>query len=191
MNLSVEGRPLCEKRLVDRAKNGDASAYAELVRAHQGVALRLAYLVLRDAAEAEDATQDALMKAYRALGRFRSEAEFRPWLLRIVRNEALNRRRSAGRRAGLDLKVASDPGLGDAAPSPETVVVQHEDRRRLLEAVRGLPPRLREVIEYRYFLGFSEAEIAQALGVAAGTVKSRSARAIGRLRITAEAPPHE
>lgn len=191
MKLSVEGRPLDDKRLVDRAKNGDVSAYTELVRAYQGVALRLAYLVLRDASEAEDATQAAFMKAYRGLGRFRSEAEFRPWLLRIVRNEALNRRRSAGRRAGLALKVASDPGLGDAAPSPETVVVQHEDRRRLLEAVRGLPPRLREVIECRYFLGFSEAETAQALGVAPGTVKSRSARAIGRLRLTTETSPHE
>jgi RNA polymerase sigma factor (sigma-70 family) len=182
MNLSVEGRPLDEERLVERAKNGDVSAYTDLVRAYQGIALRVAYLVLGDAVEAEDATQAAFMKAYRALGRFRTGAGFRPWLLRIVRNEALNRRRSAGRRAGLALKVASDPVSGDAAPSPETVVVRGDDRRRLLEAVEQLPEGLREVIEHRYFLGLSEAETARALGIAVGTVKSRSARAIARLR---------
>ena len=182
MNLSVEGRPLDEERLVERAKNGDVSAYTDLVRAYQGIALRVAYLVLGDAVEAEDATQVAFMKAYQALGRFRAGAGFRPWLLRIVRNEALNRRRSAGRRAGLALKVASDPVSGDAAPSPETVVVRGDDRRQLLEAVELLPAGLREVIEYRYFLGLSEAETARALGIATGTVKSRSARAIERLR---------
>ena len=182
MNRSVEGRPLDENRLVEQAKNGDVSAYTDLVRAYQGVALRLAYLVLGDSLEAEDATQVAFMKAHRALGRFRSGMDFRPWLLRIVRNEALNRRRSAGRRAGLALRIASDPVLGDAAPSPETVVVQDENRRHLLEAVEALPPRLKEVIEYRYFLSLSEAETAVALGVPNGTVKSRSARAMEKLR---------
>lgn len=182
MNLSVEGRPLDEERLVERAKNGDVSAYTDLVRSHQGIALRVAYLVLGDAAEAEDATQAAFMNAYGALGRFRAGAGFRPWLLRIVRNEALNRRRSAGRRADLALKVASDPVSGDAASSPETVVVRNDERRQLLEAVQQLPPGLRAVIEYRYLLGLSESETARALGIAAGTVKSRSARAMGRLR---------
>lgn len=182
MNLSVEGRPLDEQCLVEQAKNGDVSAYTDLVRAYQGIALRVAYLVLGDANEAEDATQVAFMKAHRALGRFRAGADFRPWLLRIVRNEALNRRRSAGRRAGLALRVASDPVSGDAAPSPETVVVRGDDRRQLLEALEQLPAGLREVIEYRYFLGLSEAETARALGIATGTVKSRSARAIERLR---------
>jgi len=178
----VEGRPLDEKHLVERAKNGDVSAYSELVRAHQGVALRVAFLVLRDSSEAEDATQVALMKAFQALDRFHQGAEFRPWLLRIVRNEALNRRRSAGRRVGLAVRAAFDPVLGRAAPSPETVVVQRDERRHLLEAVESLPPRLREIVEYRYFLDLSEAETANSLGIARGTVKSRSARALERLR---------
>ena len=124
----MEGRPLDEEGLVDRARNGDASAYTELVRAHQSVALRVAYLVLRDATEAQDAAQEAFVKAYHALHRFRPQAEFRPWLLRIVRNEALNRRRSAGRRARLMLKASADPVLGDAAPSPETEVVRFEEQ---------------------------------------------------------------
>ena len=179
----MEGRPLDETDLVEQAKNGDASAYTELVRAHQDIALRVAYLVVRDSAEAEDATQVAFLKAYRALGRFRSGADFRPWLLQIVRNEALNRRRGAGRRAGLALKIAFDPVSGDAAPSPETVVVQNDDRSQLLGAVQSLPPRLREVVELRYFLGLSEVETASSLGIALGTVKSRGARAVARLRL--------
>jgi len=183
MNLSVEGRPLDEQSLVNRAKNGDASAYTELVRAHQDVAFRVAYLVVRDRPEAEDATQVALMKAYQALGRFRPGADFRPWLLRIVRNEALNRRRSAGRRSGLALKLAFDPVLGDAAPSPETVVVENDERNLLLAAVESLPVRLREVVEMRYLVGLSEADTALSLGIPIGTVKSRSARAVDRLRI--------
>ena len=189
MNLSVEGRPLDEKSLVDRAKNGDTSAYTELVRAHQEVAFRVAYLVLGDRAEAEDATQVGLMKAYRALGRFRSEADFRPWLLRIVRNEALNRRRSAGRRERLALKIAFDPVSGGAAPSPETVVVQQDGRRQLMEAVQSLPPRLREVIELRYFLGLSEAETASSLRLALGTVKSRGSRGLKQLRLRVGGSP--
>ena len=183
MNRSVEGRPLDEKSLVNRANNGDASAYTELVRAHQDVAFRVAFLVVRDRAEAEDATQVALMKAYRALGRFRPDADFRPWLLRIVRNEALNRRRSTRRRSGLALRLAFDPVLGDAAPSPETVVVKNDERRLLLEAVESLPLRLREVIEMRYLAGLSEADTALSLGIPVGTVKSRSARAVDRLRL--------
>ena len=182
MNASVEGRPLDETNLVDEAKNGDVSAYTELVRAHQDIALRVAYLLVRDPAEAEDVTQVAFMKAYGALGRFRSGADFRPWLLQIVRNEALNLRRSAGRRAGLALKIAFDPVPRDAAPSPETAVVQRDDRRRLLEAVGELSPRLREIVEYRYFLEMSEAETSRFLGIAIGTVKSRTARALERLR---------
>ncbi|MGQ0849756.1 MAG: RNA polymerase sigma factor [Actinomycetota bacterium] len=178
----MEGRPLQEQTLVNRAKEGDPKAYEELVRVHQGVALRVAYLVLRDAAEAEDATQEAFMKAFRALHRFRAGAEFRPWLLRIVRNEALNRRRSSIRRAALLLRAGADVVSGEAAPSPETASLERERRQRLLDAVEGLPTPLREVIECRFLLGLSEAESARVLRVPTGTVKSRSARALARLR---------
>jgi len=80
----VEGRPLEETELVERARVGDAHAYEELVRMHQQVAMRTAWLVTRNAAEAEDAVQEAFVKAYRALRRFREGAAFRPWLLAIA-----------------------------------------------------------------------------------------------------------
>ena len=79
----MEGRPLEERELVRRARAGDARAYEELVRSHQEVAFKVAYVIAGSAADAEDAAQDAFVKAWRALGRFRPEAPFRPWVLRI------------------------------------------------------------------------------------------------------------
>src|ERR671929_1291557 len=98
---------------------GDLDAGGTIVRTHQGLAFRTAYLLAGNAADAEEAAQDGFVKAYRALGRFRSEAPFRPWLLRIVANEARNRRRAAGRRSRLELHAAAGASSGDAAPSPE------------------------------------------------------------------------
>ena len=94
-------RPLDERTLVVRAKRGDTTAYEELVRRYQGIAFRVALVAAGDAGDAEEAVQDGFVKAFRALARFRDDAPFRPWVLRIVTNEARNRRRSAGRRAGV------------------------------------------------------------------------------------------
>jgi RNA polymerase sigma-70 factor (ECF subfamily) len=85
-----------EAKLAERARSGDTAAYERLVRMHQAVAFRAAYLVTGDGPDAEDAMQEAFIKAYRALGRFRPGAPFRPWLLAIVTNEARNRRSGRG-----------------------------------------------------------------------------------------------
>ena len=171
-----------EARLVERAKGGDAAAYERLVRGQQEVAFRTAYLITGDASEAEDATQEALVKAYRSLWRFRPGAPFRPWLLRIVANEARNRKGAAGRRARLVLRAATEAPVGDAAPSPEAAALAAERRAELLFALEALREADRLAIACRYFLGLSEEETAAALGCARGTVKSRLSRAIGRLR---------
>jgi RNA polymerase sigma-70 factor (ECF subfamily) len=107
---------------------------------------------------------------------------FRPWILRIVSNEAKNRRRSLGRRERLTVRLAQDRGSGDAAPSPEAAALGTEDRQELLSALDGLPERERLVVTYRYLLELSEAETARALGIRPGTVKSRLSRGLGRLR---------
>jgi RNA polymerase sigma-70 factor (ECF subfamily) len=178
----VVSRPPTEEELVERAKRGDEDAYGELVRAHQGIAFRTAYLVAGSAAEAEDAAQEGFVKAFRALGRFRRGAPFRPWLLRIVANEARNRRRSSGRRAALALRAGEEGSSGDAAPSPEGALLAGEDRERLLAAVNALREEERLVIACRYFLELSEEETAAALDVRLGTVKSRTSRALEHLR---------
>jgi RNA polymerase sigma-70 factor (ECF subfamily) len=178
----VVGRPLDESELIGRAQRGDIHAYEELVYAHQGIAFRTAYVIAGNAADAEDAAQEAFVKAWRALGRFREGAPFRPWLLQIVANEARNRRRSAGRRAHLALRAATEQPSGDAAPSPEASLLSAEVRDTLLAAVNELPEDQRTVIALRFFAGLSEHEVAEALGLPEGTVKSRSARALERLR---------
>jgi RNA polymerase sigma-70 factor (ECF subfamily) len=178
----VVGRPLDESDLIGRAKRGDTHAYEELVYRHQGIAFRMAYVIAGNRADAEEAAQDGFVKAWRALGRFRAGAPFRPWLLQIVANEARNRRRSAGRRAHLALRAATEQPSGDAAPSPEASVLSGEARDTLLAAVNELPADQRTVIALRFFVGLSEHEVAQALNVPEGTVKSRSARALERLR---------
>jgi RNA polymerase sigma-70 factor, ECF subfamily len=180
----VVSRPPEDSELVERARRGDEGAYEELVRAHQGIAFRTAYVIAGNASDAEEAAQDAFVKAYRALGRFRRGSPFRPWLLRIVANEARNRRRSAGRRAALSLRAAADESSGDAAPSPEGVLLADEERGRLLASVNELREEERLVIACRFFLELSEEETAAALDVRLGTVKSRTSRALEHLRET-------
>jgi RNA polymerase sigma factor (sigma-70 family) len=181
----VVGRPLEleEDELVARAQAGDVEAYEALVQRTQAIAFRTAFLVTRNAADAEEAAQDGFLKAYRALGRFRRGAPFRPWLLRIVANEARNRRRSAGRRAALALRAA-EASSGDAAPSPEATVLDAERRRELLDALESLPDDHRLVLECRFLLDLSEEETAAVLGIRRGTVKSRTSRGLERLRET-------
>ena len=143
--------------------------------------MRTAYLVAPEA-DAADAVQDGFLKAHAALPRFRDGAPFRPWLLRIVANEARNRRRSADRRAGLAIRASGLAG-SEVAASPESEVLAGEEREQLRAALGRLRDEDREVIGARYFLGLSEAETAQSLSIPAGTVKSRTARALGHLRV--------
>jgi RNA polymerase sigma-70 factor (ECF subfamily) len=178
----VEGRPPDDVALAARARRGDERAFEELVRMYQQLAFRTAFLLTRSAADAEDAAQTAFVKAWQALPRFRGGAPFRPWLLRIVANEALNRRRASGRLGALRLRAATAVPSGGAAPSPEGDVLAGQRREELLAAVNRLGDRDREILAYRFFLELSEAETAQVLGVRAGTVKSRTARALAKLR---------
>lgn len=178
----MEGRPLEERELIASARNGDTRAFEQLVRLHQGIALRVAYLVVRDHVEAEDVTQEAFVKAHRSLNGFREEAPFRPWLLKIVRNEALNRVRGGKRRDRLELRLANEAVSGDAAPSPEAVVVSQQETGQLLNMIDDLPERYRSVVVHRYLLDLSEQETAEILDLPVGTVKSRTSRALERLR---------
>jgi RNA polymerase sigma-70 factor, ECF subfamily len=166
--------------LVERACRGDPAAFEELVLAYQSLAFRTAFMIAGDAADAEEAAQDGFVKAHRALRRFRRGEPFRPWLLAIVANEARNRRRTRGRRAALALRAAAEPGApgGD----PEEAALATERRQQLLAAVERLRDDDRDVLACRYFLELSEDETAATLGIARGTVKSRTHRALSRLQ---------
>ena len=179
----MEDRPPNEEELVARARRGDLEAYEEIVRRHGSIAFRTAWVITGSAADAEEAAQDAFVKAHAALDRFREGAPFGPWLLAIVANEARNRLRSAGRRAGLTLRVAEERRPDDAVPSPEAALLDSERRERLLAAIERLPDPAREAIACRYLLDLSEEETAAALDCPRGTVKSRLSRALDRLRV--------
>ena len=181
MSRTTETLP-SEARLIAAAREGDAQAFAALVAPHLELSFKAAHLVTGSAADAQDAAQEALVKAWLALERFRPGAPFRPWLLRIVINEAHNRRRASGRQAGLALRLATDPQRH--APGAEAIALAREDRDRLRAAVAALGESDQLVIAARYFLGLSEAETATVLALRRGTVKSRLSRALGRLRET-------
>jgi RNA polymerase sigma factor (sigma-70 family) len=177
----VVHRPDEDTALVERARAGEPEAFARIVERHQQAAFRVAWVLCGNAADAEEATQDAFVKAHSALGRFRSGSPLRPWLLAIAANEARNRRRAAGRREHLALRAADlVPG---AAPSTETIALAADRDAGLRAAVARLGDADREVLWLRYFAELSEAEVAAALGCRRGTVKSRTSRALGRLRL--------
>ena len=175
--LRSVGREPAEDELIERARRGDAVAYGDLVRRYEQVAFRTACAICGDAAEAEDAAQDAFVKAYRAMGRFRPGAPLRPWLLKIVANEARNRRRAAGRRAHLAARAARSAGAFEI-PAPEGGFADGP----LAAALARLEPAHREVVVLRHLLDLPEAECAAVLGCRQGTVKSRLSRALARLR---------
>lgn len=178
----MEGRPPDDVALAKRASAGDERAFEDLVRMYQGIAFRTAYLLTGSATDAEDAAQSGFLRAWAALPWFRQGEPFRPWLLRIVANEAHNRRRSAGRARALELRAGAARSPDDAAPSPEWAALGGERQTELLAAVDALDDKDRDVLVCRYFLELSEDETAEVLDVRRGTVKSRTSRALERLR---------
>jgi RNA polymerase sigma-70 factor (ECF subfamily) len=176
----IEESRVDEEDLIRGAKAHDDAAYSRLMKANEEVAFRLAYQVTGDEAEAADAVQEGFIRAYRALGRFRDGAPFRPWLLRIVFNEARQRRRSRGRFAALLSRVGAIPAA--AEPDPIFTVLATETRDEVALAVAALSEPDRQLIHMRYFLDLDESAMATVLGVPRGTVKSRLWRARAHLR---------
>ncbi len=175
---------MLDDELVRAAASGDRAAFGALVDRHRTAALRIAYAIADG--EAEDVAQDATAKAFGQFDRFDTTRPFRPWYLAIVSNEARNRRRSFRRRSALVLRVAAesstasadDADAGDAAEA----IARTERRQYVLDAIARLNAADRQVIAMRYFAELSESEMAAALQIAPGTVKSRLSRAMARLR---------
>jgi RNA polymerase sigma-70 factor (ECF subfamily) len=173
--------------LVQRAQGGELAAFNTLVIRHQDAAYSLAFRFLRSRESAEDVTQEAFLRAYRALDSFRGE-RFRSWLLRIVANAARDELRRRKRRPQRSLDEARDdpdmpsidpvePGLG-----PEQRAEQSDLRRVLEDALVQLPEDWRLVVLLSDVHGLSYDEVAESAGLPLGTVKSRLSRARGRLR---------
>ncbi|WP_211239566.1 RNA polymerase sigma factor [Jiangella gansuensis] len=177
------GPSIDDATAVARVRAGDRDAYAGLVRRYTADAHRVAVLV-GAGPDADDVVQVAFVKAYRTIGSFRDGAPFRPWLLRIVVNEARNAVRAARRYRGATERSAQLDGFDAAllAPDPAVEAVATERRAALLAAVRALPEPQQRVVACRYFLDLDEQETATVLGWPRGTVKSRLHRALKRLQ---------
>ncbi len=164
--------------LVRRAREGDHTAWSALIQQHQEALFRLAYLLLGDADEAEDVTQETFIRAFRMLHRFDTNRPLRPWLLRIASNLAHNQRRGASRHLAALNRFYQSKLVESSGPEYE----QEVEARALWQAVRRLDTKDQHVIYLRYFLDLPVPEVAETLDIPPGTVKSRLNCALERLR---------
>ena len=173
--------------LIARAQGGDLPAFNQLVLSHQNALYSLALRMLGSREAAEDATQEAFIRAYRRLETFRG-GNFRSWLFSIVANVSRDELRRRTRRPQLSLDYArDDPDRADLDPAdsdplPEARAEQADLRRVLEAALRALPDEWRELVVLVDVGGLAYDEAARATGLPVGTVKSRLSRARGRLR---------
>lgn len=175
--------------LVQQCAAGDEAACARLVTDYQRMVYQLGLHLLRDPQEALDLSQEVFLRVFRTLPQFRGQSSLRTWIYRIVINQASNRQRWWRRRHRAQQVTLDDPAAthGELADSrscamPDRVLQQHEVAGRVWSALAGLPFDQRTVIVLREIEGLSYDEIAESLGVAVGTVKSRLARARASLR---------
>ena len=174
---------MTEQELVRRAKTGSRAALGELLDAHATRAYRVALHILANKADAEDATQNAFVKAFTQLGRFEERSSFATWLLRIVTREALNLQRSQRTRLAFWRHQAQP---SDSQETVESVVEIRAEHRDLWSAVTRLKTDDRVVLTLSYFLEMTEAEAAETLGIKRGAVKKRKHTALRRLRAVVE-----
>jgi RNA polymerase sigma-70 factor (ECF subfamily) len=175
-----------ESELVAAAKAGDQSALASLVDAHTAAAMRLALHLAASRADAEDAVQDAFVKAITHLHQFDSSRRFSPWLLKIVANECHRQWRDTGFRRRFWLGRRRDDV---DEHTPEAIVIDRFEQQALYSAFRRLRHDDRLLLALTYFEGWHEADVAELLQVPLGTVKSRKHHALARLRRVAAAAP--
>ena len=167
-----------ERTLIARAKSGDAQAYQGLVELYEQPVFRAAFLILHDSDDAQDVAQESFMRGYKAMNKFKDEQPFKPWILRIAVNQALSAMRKIQRRRELP---AQTPGADFDLAIDETLI-DKERAALLITALNQMKEKERIVIYLKYFMDFSETELANYLGCARGTVKSRLHRALAKLR---------
>lgn len=177
-----------ESSLVRRAVEGDKDAYRELVERHQRRLFVSAYEVLRNREDAEDVVQEALARSFFSLKSFRGGSSLSTWLRRIVRNLAIDAKRRSKRRGGQSVDIderlegSGTERLVSTGASPEMVLRQKEQRKRLMAELNELSEEHRQAIMLREFDGLSYDEIGRIMGVSIGTVMSRLFYARKRLQ---------
>lgn len=161
------------------AIEGRQKAYSELMRRHRDSVYRLVLAQIADRDEALDVTQEAFVSAFAALTRFDGTRSFRVWIARIAINKCHDwaRRRAVRRFFAFARPIEGDLNIVDTAPNPEHQLVSDEERAHLLAAIASLPPKLKEVLVLRTIEEFSQAEVAETLGITPKAVETRLYRA--------------
>lgn len=179
---------MTEQELIQAARSGDQKAFAALVEANQAMVYSLAYRMTGNSEDAADLAQEAFLNAWRGLARFQGQASFSTWLYRLTSNACIDFLRREKRRATLSLTLEPEEEEGREAEvaderwSPEALLDRQESRQAVRRALTQLSDEHREVLLLRELEGLSYREIAQALDLEEGTVKSRIARARLALR---------
>ncbi len=170
--------------LVRRAASGDADAFETLVSGHLNRVYALCLRMTGSRQDAQDLAQEVLLRVYRSLPTFRSEADFGTWLYRISVNRCIDFLRSRGRAEILSMEALREMGYEppDAAPSPEGSLLQSEQAEQIRQAILLLPAEQRAAVILRDVQGFSYEEVSSALQLNMNTVKSRISRGRQRLR---------
>ncbi len=173
-----------DAELVEAARQGDQAAFGQLVERHQKAVFRAAYAALGSREEAEDASQDAFLAAFRKLHLFRGEASFKTWLLAIAWRHALDRRSGIGRRIRLFFSPDGSawPETASAAPSPEQTLARRELREDVRMVVKTLPARYRDALLLATSGDYTFEQIGEILGVPTGTAKWRVSEAKRQLK---------
>jgi RNA polymerase sigma-70 factor (ECF subfamily) len=171
-----------DDKLVKRAKKGDSRAFDLLVLKYQGRVAQLVSRYISNYAEVEDVTQEAFIKAFRALPNFRGDSAFYTWLYRIAANAAKNHLVAQGRRPSSDVALDDSeslevPGRLRDNESPDEVIMGQQLESLISATIEGLPSELRAALTLREFEGLSYEEIADVLECPIGTVRSRIFRA--------------
>jgi RNA polymerase sigma-70 factor (ECF subfamily) len=173
-----------DAELVARSLRGDHESFADLVRPHERVAFRLAAAITGRPADAEEAMQNGFVKAFRSLHRFRAGASFRPWLLRIVVNEAHNVRRSERRHARLPMRAARMHA--PAVEGADEPVLARKEVDSVLGALKRLSDSDRITVALRYFAELPDADAARVVGTSPEAYRVRLVRARRRLHLLLE-----
>ncbi|MCY3783678.1 MAG: sigma-70 family RNA polymerase sigma factor [Chloroflexi bacterium] len=169
---------MTDEQAVLRCQDGEREAFRHLVERYQDVLYGTAVLMTGDRAQAEEHVQEAFLAAWRGMPGFHSERPVKPWLMRILVNTVMSQRR---RRVVSTVSLEYESEAEDAARPAEEIEAQH-DRLVIRQALAGLNPEQRQVVVLRFFAGLTVPQLAEAIGVREGTVKSRLHRALGQLR---------
>lgn len=173
-----------EKKLIARATSGDPAAFNSLMQQHEGRMYAVALRMCANREDAQDCLQEAMLRIYRAISGFKGESSFATWVYRITMNTCLDELRKRKNRQSTSLDNLLDMGWSpsDETNAPEKHAIRNESRRALQSAIANLPEDMRSAIVLRDIEGLSYDEIAQALGINIGTIKSRISRGREKLR---------